>query len=284
MAADTFAHYRIEQTIGEGPAGSVYAGLDLRDDRPLTIKVMHAALSLPRLRERFVREMSAMTSVISPGLARIHEVGAADGRFYVATEQLEGESLARCVARGALPVDECVRVGVAVLGALEVLHAHGTVHRNLKPTNVFLCHGQRVVLLDSGQVGALSGQAPASAAVAVSQAVMMAPCWMSPEQARGGRVDLRSDLFVLGTLLREAATGERLFDSDSVIEQMYSVLHEQPPELNGTPARLVFGRVIERAMRKRADARFRDAAAMAAELREVPADGDPPPGARRRRP
>jgi len=187
-------------------------------------------------------------------------------------ELLEGETLAERLKRGALSVSETLPIGLGVLSALQALHGRGVVHRDLKPTNVFLtAHG--VKLLDFGLARAVDPDLAQSLAVTndVTRTGMLVgtPRYMAPEQVRGEGLDFRSDLFAVGVILFEMLAGRPAFGGKNPVEILHGTLYEQPPALTGSPAVAAVDRVIRRALAKRPSERPGSAEEMAAELRAV---------------
>ncbi len=273
MIGETIGHYRIERRLGEGGMGVVFAARDERLERPVALKVVRTELNDPQLLARFWREARAAAALNHPGICQVYEIGEAPGgKPFIVMELLEGEPLSERIATRPLPVGEVARVGIAVLEALGALHARGFVHRDVKPSNVFLLKDGRVKLLDFGLVHSTANAAANSAgsmALTVTNMVMGSPGYMAPEQIRGEAVDARADLFALASTLSEAATGRPAFSGKSSVDVMHAVLHERPAPFNGSRDLEVLGRVLMRSLAKNVNERHRDADAMAAELRPL---------------
>jgi serine/threonine protein kinase/tetratricopeptide (TPR) repeat protein len=273
MIGRTVAHYRIDRQLGEGGMGVVYAAQDLKLERPVALKVIRAELGDPVLRERFWREARAAAALNHPNICHLYEISEEGGSLFITMELLEGETLADRLARGPLTVPEALRVGLDVLAALEAVHKRGFVHRDVKPSNVFLLADGRAKLLDFGLAqtlrhGALVGGGD-KGALTLTGMVVGSPRYMTPEQIRGTAVDGRTDLFALATVLHEAVTGRPAFGEASPVEMMYAVLNDRAPAVGSSPELSALGRVLSRAMAKSPEGRYSDAATMANDLRNV---------------
>ena len=249
--------------------GVVYAAHDPRLERTVAVKTMAALGGDETARKRFWREARAAASVNHPNICQIYEIGEDNGRLFIAMELLEGEVLSDLLQRGPLSAAQAVPIGLGILAALSALHARSIVHRDLKPSNVFLTsHG--VKLLDFGLARPeLEESINTVTGVTRAGMVLGTPRYMAPEQAVGGAVDARSDLFAAGAILFEMLAGRPAFGGRSPIEILHATRYEHPPALTGSPAVVAVDRVIRRAMTKRPDERPASAEAMAEELRAV---------------
>ncbi len=212
--------YEVLAPLGAGGMGEVYRSRDTRLDRTVAIKVLPPSVaSDPDRRARFEREAKTISSLSHPHICALHDVGEQDGVHFIVMEHLEGDTLARRLERGALPMEETLRVGVQIADALDKAHRHGIVHRDLKPANVMLTKSGSK-LLDFG----LATAAPKRSASAVPQLSQMPTGekpltsegtllgtfqYMAPEQLEGRDVDHRADIWALGCVLYEMATGRR---------------------------------------------------------------------------
>ncbi len=264
---DTIGHYRITEKLGEGGMGIVYAAHDERLGRSVAIKQIRDLSSDPIARERFWREARAAASVSHPNICQVYEISEEGGQLFMAMELLEGESLAARLERGALPVDEGVQLGLAVLAALDALHHRELVHRDLKPSNVFLTpYGPK--LLDFGIARLSSKQTGQSdPSLTVPGMMMGSPGYMAPEQVFGDAVDARTDLFALGAILFEVLTGKHAFSGRSIVEVIQAITNEQLPVLGGSASVAAVDRVIHKAVSKKPEDRYPSAATMAEDLR-----------------
>ncbi len=266
-------HYSIDRKLGEGGMGVVYAAHDDRLQRTVAIKTMSSVADDEIARKRFWREARAAASVNHPNVCQIHEIGEDAGTLFIAMELLEGESLAERLRRGPLRIPEAMPMALGMLAALSALHSRGLVHRDLKPSNVFLTpHG--VKLLDFGLARPQpEGSLASMVELTQSGIVIGTPRYMAPEQATGGSVDARSDLFAAGAILFEMLAGRPAFGGGTIIDVLHATLHEQPPALTGSPAIAAVDRVIRRALAKRPADRFASADELAEELRELRGTG-----------
>ena len=269
--------YVVLRLLGRGGMGVVYVARDERLGREVALKMI-AGLPDRAAQSRFWREARAAASVSHPHVCQVFEVDETADGIFLAMELLEGEPLDLRLKRGALPPGEAGSIAVGVLGALGALHARGLVHRDVKPSNVFLSpHGPK--LLDFGLARAVTSEtmqldAGADVGAAVTQAGMIlgTPQYMAPEQVTGGEIDARTDLYAAGAVLFQMLTGRPPFTGKG-LDVMFAALHEHPPALQGPPAVVAMDRVIRRAMHKDPAARFASAEAMAMELSQVPLSG-----------
>jgi serine/threonine protein kinase len=261
--------YAIQRKLGEGGMGIVYAARDERLARTIALKMLSPRESGETARQRLFREARAAASVNHPNICQIYEIGEDGGALFLAMELLEGEALSERLRRGPMNVADAVPIGLNILAALSALHARGIVHRDLKPSNVFLTpHG--VKLLDFGLARPeLDGTTRVQAGLTQAGTVLGTPRYMAPEQASGGPVDARTDLFAAGALLFEMLAGRPAFGGRNLIEVLHATKYEQPPALTGSPAVAAVDRVIRRAMAKRPSDRPASAEAMAEELRAI---------------
>ncbi len=273
--------YEIIAPLGAGGMGEVYRARDTRLGRDVAIKVLPERLASDRDAEaRFERESKAVAALSHPNILAIHDVGAtAEGIAYAVTELLEGSTLRDRLEGGALPFRKCVEYGVQIADGLAAAHERGIVHRDLKPENVFVSPEGRVKILDFG----LAKAAPAIEDSATASPTVSSPTdpgtilgtvgYMAPEQVRGKAADHRSDIFSLGSVLYEMATGRRAFKGDSAIETMNAVLKEDPPEIStmrGVPPD--FDRIVRHCLEKSPAERFQSARDVAFDLKHAAAD------------
>jgi TolB-like protein/tRNA A-37 threonylcarbamoyl transferase component Bud32 len=241
-----FGPYEILAPLGAGGMGEVYRARDTRLDRQVAIKVLPSHLSNnPQLRERFDREARAISRLAHAHICTLFDVGHQDGIDYLVMEILEGETLADALARGPLPLDQLLRHGASIADALDHAHRHGIVHRDLKPGNIFLT-SQGAKVLDFGLAKSLdksSATSPDALTQALDGATVQKPLttegmlvgtmqYMSPEQLEGRDVDARSDIFALGAILYEMASGRRAFDGASRASVIAAIMDREPPPLS----------------------------------------------------
>lgn len=276
MIGERLGHYQIERRIGAGGMGMVYAARDTRLGRPVALKVIHEGLDDADMRERLWREARAAAALNHSSVCQVYDVGESEGRLFVVMELLDGETLADRLAYGPMEGAEVVRIGLALLDGLAALHRLGIVHRDIKPSNVFLLSDRRVKLLDFGLVRVAPGFEPVQTGAPASSGSITrpgfgigSPGYMPPEQAAGDAVDARSDLYSLGVVLYEAATGRRAFQGANAIELMHAAMHGDPPPIRGSAWLEHLNGVLMRAMARRAEARYANALEMASALRAI---------------
>ncbi len=269
--------YEVLAPIGAGGMGEVYRAHDPRLGRDVAIKVLPAHLSAsPEVRARFEREARAISKLNHPHICTLHDIGHHDGTDYLVMELLEGETLAHRLEKGPLPLPEVLRHGVEIASALDVAHRGGIVHRDLKPGNIMLTKAG-AKLMDFGLARA-TGLAVAAAGLAESPtvsrpltaegAIVGTLQYMAPEQLEGKEADARADLWALGCVLYEMATGRRAFAGTSQASLIAAVLKESPRpmvELQPlTPPAL--DRIVTRCLEKDPDQRWRSAGDLAFDL------------------
>lgn len=270
--------YRIDGLLGEGGMGRVYSAVDTRLDRRIAIKVLAAHLSSsPQLRERFEREARAISSLSHPNICALYDVGTEGTTEYLVMELVEGETLADRLARGRLPLDLVLRYGQEIASALAEAHSRGVIHRDLKPGNVMITRSG-AKLLDFGL--AKTAAAPQVGPQAATEQLKPLTAegtllgtfqYMAPEQLEGKEADTRTDIFALGALIYEMATGERAFHGSSRASLIASILDRQPPPiaaaLPAAPASL--DRLIKACLEKVPAARLQSAHDVATTLRWI---------------
>jgi eukaryotic-like serine/threonine-protein kinase len=274
--------YEIASLLGSGGMGEVYSARDTRLNRIVAIKVLPIHLSgKPEAQERFDREARAIASLNHPNICQVHDVGSQDGISYLVMEQLEGELLLNRLLRGTLPLEQALRYGVEVADALDAAHRRGIVHRDLKPGNIFVtAHGECKVL-DFGlakleeEAEGTDGTALTSPAVLTSPGTAMGTvAYMSPEQARGDMLDSRTDIFSLGAVLYEMATGRPAFPGKTSAVVFKAILDEsplRPLQINpAMPPKL--DDVILKALEKDRELRYQVAAELRGDLKRLQRD------------
>jgi len=276
--------YEILSTAGAGGMGEVYRARDTRLDRTVAIKVLPEQFSQnPDLRQRFEREARAISSLNHPNICHLYDVGHQEGIDYLVMEYIEGESLAQRLAKGLLPVEQVLQIGTEIADALDKAHRQGIVHRDLKPGNIMLTKSG-AKLLDFGLAKPAGAMKAASSftGVAVTQTSPVGPItqqghivgtfhYMSPEQVEGKDADARSDIFALGAVLYEMATGKRAFEGKSAISVASAILEKDPEPISKVQPLVspALEHLVQRAMAKEPDERWQTAADLRAELRWI---------------
>jgi hypothetical protein len=268
-APERIGRYQVLGVLGQGAMGTVYRGRDDRLERDVALKVMSRGLTDPDSRARFEREAKAAAKLQHPNIVVIYELGEHEGAPFMALELLEGVDLQRGIDSGIRPDPRAtLPVVLQLLDGLGHAHEHGIVHRDVKPSNLFLPYGRPAKIMDFG-VARLTGIGTTTSGVVVGTAN-----YMSPEQASAGEVDGRSDLFSAGLILYELVTGEKAYRADSFVAMLYKIIHE-PPDLALIPEGREWERlraVLTRALARKADDRYPDARAMSAELAQALVD------------
>ncbi len=267
------SHYRLIREIGRGGMGVVYEAEDVRLGRRVALKFLAEKLAHgDEALARFLREARAASSLNHPNICTIYEVEEHEGRPVMVMELLEGETLKECLRRGPLSFDQLVATGTQLADALGAAHANGIVHRDIKPGNVFLTKRGPVKILDFGLAKLTPGHLVPAENVEdpLTRAGVLPGTtpYMSPEQLRGEELDGRSDLFSLGVVLYEAASGQKPFPGKGTIEIMNAILHSRPATLAKVNPSLpvALDRVVTRALEKDSSARYQTAAELRADL------------------
>jgi serine/threonine protein kinase len=234
--------YEVLAPLGAGGMGEVYRARDTRLERTVAVKVLPPRLSSSEeMRQRFEREAKAVSQLSHPHICALYDVGSHEGTEYLVMELLEGETLAERLAKGPLPVEQTVRFGSQICSALDAAHRRGIVHRDLKPGNVMLT-ASGVKLLDFGlakSVSQISLENPTSVPTAAADitregAILGTVSYMAPEQLEGKETDARADIFALGSVLYEMATGRKAFVGQTAVSVASAILTVEPPAVSAT--------------------------------------------------
>ena len=277
------AHYEIREPIGKGGMGEVYRATDTKLGREVAIKVLpdEFAKDAQRL-ARFEREAKLLASLNHPNIASIYGFEESDGVTALVLELVEGPTLAERIAKGLVPVDETVVIARQMADALEAGHEVGVIHRDLKPANVKIKEDGTVKVLDYGLAKALEGESERGANSELSQSptltrqgtqigvILGTAAYMSPEQAKGKRVDRRSDIWAFGTVVYEMLTGRRAFQGDDISDTLAAVLRAEVDWVH-LPAKTPPGvrRLLERCLTRDPVERLHDIADARLELRDL---------------
>ncbi|HJY88139.1 MAG TPA: serine/threonine-protein kinase, partial [Candidatus Acidoferrales bacterium] len=249
--ADFGPRYRIESRLGEGGMGVVYKAYDKELDRTVAIKLLRVGVAAePGAMARFKQELLLASKVSHKNIMRIHDLGDVGGIKFISMAFIEGEDLHADLKReGKLPVERLVKIARQLLAALDAAHAEGVVHRDLKPQNVLLDKNDNVYISDFGLAKSVEATA---AGMTRSGEFLGTPKYMSPEQVEAQPVDHRSDLYSLGLILYEMATGQAPFTGDSTLQVMYQRVKQKPKNVKAVNPELpdYLTRVIMRCLEK----------------------------------
>jgi len=285
LEGKTISHYRIVGAIGKGGMGVVYKAEDLRLGRYVALKLLpHFLAGDSRALRRFEREARAASALNHPNICTVYEIDENDGLHFIAIELVEGETLRQRIARGPLEITDVLNIATEICSALEAAHSVGIVHRDIKPSNIVITAHGHPKLLDFGVAKRIG---PGSEGQAES--VMTAPetafelrltglgaplgtvAYMSPEQASGQEVDARSDLFSLGAVLYEMATGKHPFPGIDADEVLRAVQIQSPVSMKqinpAVPSELIA--ITIKAMEKDRSRRYQAAALMLTDLERL---------------
>ena len=269
MTDQTLGRYRIIDTLGTGGMGVVYRAHDPSLARDVAIKMLHpAALGDEAAHQRFVAEAQTLSQLNHPNICTVYEIGAIDGRAFIAMELVKGRTLASIIPLGGLPSETALRYGVEIADALAHAHRQGVVHRDLKSANIVITPEGHAKVLDFG-LAKRSTVSPES--MTVAQAVTQpgvavgTPAYMSPEVLAGGNADERSDVWALGVILHEMCSGERPFSGGAPATLAASILKEPPSALAPTVAPAVRG-IVNRCLAKEPAQRYQSASEVRAAL------------------
>ena len=257
--------YELLESLGKGAMGVVHRGRHVVLDKPVAIKrLTYMANEHPKVYERFLREARAAAQIQHPNICDATDFGLDEqGQAYMVMELLDGQTLKALIdEQGKLDEARAVSIVVQITSALGAAHAHGVVHRDLKPDNLFLISRQGqadfIKVLDFGLAGIESDED--STRLTRSGAVLGTPTYMAPEQAMGERSDHRADLYSLGVLLYELLSGHPPFTARSIMKVLAQQIHTPPPPLRGVRPRLAA--IVNRLLSKKPSARFPDAASL----------------------
>jgi Tol biopolymer transport system component/predicted Ser/Thr protein kinase len=281
MIGQKLGHYQVLEKLGEGGMGVVYKARDTHLDRFVALKVLPAErVADPERRRRFVQEAKAASALNHSNIVTIYDIDQADGIHFISMEYVAGKTLADLIGRKGLKLNETLKYAVQIADALAAAHAAGIVHRDLKPANVMVTEKGIVKVLDFG-LAKLTEPVPADQFAPTQTlkphteegVILGTVAYMSPEQAQGKPVDVRSDIFSFGSVLYEMVTGRRAFHGETKLSTLSAILHKEPqPLAEGTPPELE--KIIARCLRKDPERRIQHMIDVKLALEELKEESD----------
>ncbi|MEA2489371.1 MAG: eukaryotic-like serine/threonine-protein kinase [Acidobacteriota bacterium] len=272
----TLGHYEILNPIGAGGMGEVYVARDPTLGRKVAIKMLPGRLAADReTLSRFTQEARSASALNHPNIVTIHEVGAEAGVPYIVMEHIEGYDLRSMVHDGPVPVRKALDIATQIADGLAAAHERGIVHRDLKPENIMFTRDGYAKILDFG-LAKMMGPAPDGENTVQLEmpgtnpgTILGTVGYMSPEQARGRRLDFRSDQFALGAILYELVTGKCAFDGETAMDTLAAILHQEPAPLTKVNPRVPvqLSDIVQRLLAKHPDERYASTRDLARELR-----------------
>jgi predicted Ser/Thr protein kinase len=288
MVGTTLKHYRIETQLGKGGMGVVYRARDTRLDRLVALKTLPPGLIAdPERKSRFLLEARSAAAVTHPAIAQVYDVDEVDGVLFIAMEYVDGRTVSRLIADGELDLLGAIEIVLQVAEGLAKAHDAGILHRDIKSDNIMVTRDGHAKLLDFGlakllEPGAEEPEAPAGLSRTLTRgryhtipgAVMGTISYMSPEQARGKKLDRRSDIFSLGVVLYEMVTAELPFKGETPLDTMHAIAYEEARPVTIVRRTLdpEVHRIVFRCLRKNPDDRYPDAHALVADLKRLKHD------------
>src|SRR5579864_245110 len=282
--------YEIQSPLGAGGMGEVYRAKDTRLDRTVAVKILPSHLSdNPEARQRFEREARTISSLNHPNICTLHDVGHQEGTDFLVMEYLEGETLGARLTKGPLSPEQVLKYGIEICEGLERAHKSGVIHRDLKPGNIMLTKSG-AKLMDFGLAKATPAHEPpvssltmtisgpsADQPLTVQGTVVGTFQYMSPEQVEGKEADARSDIFALGAVLYEMATGKRAFEGKTTASVIAAVLERDPPPVSTVRpmAPPALDRVVKTCLAKDPDERFQNVHDVKLQLKWIAESGSP---------
>jgi serine/threonine protein kinase len=272
--------YQVIKKLGAGAFGTVYKAKDKILGRMLAIKTIRleglaaAGASLDEMLDRFKREAEVSAQLKHPNIVTIYDIGTDEGMSYLAMEFIDGPGLEKVIAGGKLPLDRAASIGAQVADALDFAHQHSVVHRDIKPANIMLESGDRVKVTDFG----IAKVTDSADHLTMTGSLLGTPSYMSPEQARGGQIDGRSDLFAVGCVLYEMMAGKKAFRGESITALIFKIITEEPQPIQELDPEIpdAMVRIIAKALAKAPEARYQTGRELAEELLALTRAGSMP--------
>ena len=268
LKARSVGPYRIVALLARGGMGDVYRATDPRLGRDVALKTLtKAERGDAHAVERFLQEARITASLDHPNIVKVFDVGMSNGRPYLVSELLEGETLRAPIRRGPVAPADARGIAAALTSGLVAAHARGLVHRDLKPENIFVTRSGTAKILDFGIAKLAQDPALPRGLATLTGVVLGTAGYLAPEQVKGDPVDARTDLFALGSILFELMTGQRAFAREHTIDTLHAIVHDDPPDL--LPRDTALTAIVRRLLAKAPDARFQSAADLLWALEQI---------------
>ncbi len=271
MVGKTVLHYRIQKEIGKGGMGVVYKAEDTKLDRIVAVKALATdLLSDEKARTRFLREARAASAIDHPNICMVYEVNEVDDQLFFVMQYVEGRTLKKVINGRPLPLDQVLDYALQLADAFAEAHRRNILHRDIKSSNVMVNERNQLKVLDFGLAKLIKSSGAEAAGGELTQlgTPFGTASYMSPEQARGEAADARSDIFSLGVVIYEMATGHLPFKGKTSVDMMHSVIHEPPaPFPQSVPQRLQ--QIILKALAKDRSARYQSTDSLLTDVREL---------------
>jgi Tol biopolymer transport system component len=278
-SGQTLLHYRLLEKLGEGGMGVVWKALDTKLDREVAIKILPEEMAGdPERMARFEREAKSVAALNHPNIVTIHSVEEAEGIHFITMELVRGKSLTELIPKNGLPLAKFFELSTAMADAISTAHQQGITHRDLKPDNVMVGDDGRLKILDFGlaklrdEAHAIEGSTQFPTATVTQEGkILGSVSYMSPEQAEGKSIDHRSDIFSMGVVLYQMATGQRPFKGDTSVSIISSIMKDTPESITDLNQSLPrhLGRIVKRCLAKEPGRRFQTALDLRNELEEL---------------
>ena len=283
MIDQTISHFRIIEKLGAGGMGVVYKARDTRLERPVALKFLpENMVQDSQALERFRREAHAASALNHPGICTIYDIGEQDHRPFIAMEFIDGETLRQYIHGQPLPIEQILDLGVQIADALDVAHAQGIIHRDIKPSNVFVTKRGQAKILDFGLAKLVakdllppdaqnSSSASTQDSLSIVGIISGTPAYMSPEHVRGDDLDRRTDIFALGLLVYEMATGQQAFGGKTGGAIIEAILTRTPPSARTLNPQIPpqLEEIVNKCLDKDRDRRYATAGAVRTDLQQL---------------
>ena len=268
MIGRTISHYKILTKLARGGMGVVYKAEDTKLKRAVALKFLAThLLGESEVKARFIREAQAAAALDHPNICTVYEIDEFNGQVFIAMAFLGGQELAQQITAGPLKADRILDFAIQIAQGLQEAHRKSIVHRDIKPANIMVTTGGQVVLMDFG----LAQLAAADCRLTKEGTILGTSAYMSPEQTSGEKTDQRTDIWALGVVIYEMATGQLPFKGRYEQAVVYSILNEEPEPITGlrTGVSIELERIVNKALAKRPDERYQRIDDLLADLRAL---------------